>query len=368
MNFARRLLSRIAGTTRTDPKPVNRHALGSGPVRYMIEQSWCDLSGFFIEGWMHAGPHRLRRLNVSTGQHHYDISRFAARNDLTPFFPDLPTAAEAGFALYMPWQPGAPIRFDAETDAGSWAAEVLLPCTTPDWSRPFCLTDGSTDLQNPPPEPGADALVDFLTAVQARGRETAGQRVAEIGARAVSQNWTTLRPWFDGTAEYIGIDIHPGHNVDVVGDAHYLHDLVGPGTLDATFSLSVMEHLAYPWLFAHNVNRALRLGGLTFQSTHHTWPLHELPNDFWRFSDEGLKLLFGRALGFEVIRAGFRDRMHIHRQQLRPADARIPLVDAWGGVFIYARKVAEIEEGAIAWPADIVGSTDLARSYPGPAR
>ena len=34
------------------------------------------------------------------------------------------------------------------------------------------------------------------------------------------------------------------------------------------------------------------------------WPAHAQPNDFWRMSAEGLRVLFGAASGFEVLAAG----------------------------------------------------------------
>jgi hypothetical protein len=264
----------------------------------------------------------------------------------------------------MTWHAGDPITLEVETDGGVWRGDIKLPRSEENWRRPFCLTDGSTDLPEPPPYHDADALVEFLMEVRRRGAVNPHQRVVEVGARAVSVNWSAMRPWFDGVADYIGVDIHPGRAVDVVGDAHHLHDLVGEEVLDAVFSLSVLEHLAHPWLFAYSVNRALCVGGLTFHATHHAWPLHELPNDYWRFSDEALKLLFGPATGFEVLRAGYRDRMHIQPKRLRSADAKMAFQDAWGGVWVYARKVAEIPRGAVAWPTDVQRSRDVAQSYP----
>ena len=331
------------------------HPLADGPVRYALDQSWCDANGFFVAGRVHAGSQTVRRLTVRAGESRYDVLR------LPPAGEDAP---DRRFALYMTWRAGDPISLEVETDGGVWTGDVRLPRSEESWRRPFCLTDGSADLPEPPPDHDADALVEFLTEVRRRGAAAPGQRVAEVGARAVSANWATMRPWFDGLAEYVGIDIHPGHGVDLVGDAHYLHEMVGPGALDAVFSMSVMEHLAYPWLFASSVNRALRVGGLTFHATHHAWPLHELPNDYWRFSEAAMRLLFGSATGFEVVRAGYRDRMHIQPERLRPADAMMALQDGWGGVWVYARKVAEIPDGAVAWPTDAERSRDVANMYP----
>ena len=223
----------------------------------------------------------------------------------------------------------------------------------------YCLTDGSTDRPKPPPAADDDPLLTFMGLVN-----RPGMSIVEAGSRAVSENGSLMRGAFHGGAAYRGLDIHPGPNVDIVGDAHRLHELVGEGTLDATFSFSLMEHLAYPWLYAASVNRALRIGGIAFQSTHQTCGLHEVPNDFWRYSDNGLQVLFGPEMGFEVIAAGMRNRMRIHPAFVRAEEALAPLLSAWAQSFILVRKVAEIGPGAVAWPVGAGGSADLAQHYP----
>ena len=75
----------------------------------------------------------------------------------------------------------------------------------------------------------------------------------------------------------LGKGLHGSDVVDVVGDAHELSAQVGIHSVDAVFSLAVLEHLAAPWLFASEINRAPRMGGLTFHVAPPSWPLHELP-------------------------------------------------------------------------------------------
>jgi SAM-dependent methyltransferase len=136
-------------------------------------------------------------------------------------------------------------------------------------------------------------FLDFLTEINRRS----GYRVLEVGSRN-----SDLRALFTGCRDYVGFDIHPGKNVDVVGDAHRLTEIFPGERFDAVFSISVFEHLAMPWKAALEMSRVLNVGGLLFVSTHPTWPAHELPWDFWRFSSEALKALLNRRLGFEVLR------------------------------------------------------------------
>src|ERR1043165_6505721 len=72
-----------------------------------------------------------------------------------------------------------------------------------------------------------------------------------------------------------------------VGDAHELSKFFGT-EFDAVFSLAVFEHFAMPWVVAAEINKVLKIGGLTFHSTHFAFPLHERPWDFWRYTGQSL--------------------------------------------------------------------------------
>jgi SAM-dependent methyltransferase len=121
----------------------------------------------------------------------------------------------------------------------------------------------------------------------------------EIGSRSRSGN--VRRDMIPRSWAYTGMDIVAGPNVDVVGDAHRLSHLFAPGTFDAVLSISVVEHLLMPWKVAVELNRVLAPGGLGFFFTHHCWPLHEEPWDFWRYSSHTWKALFNRRTGFEIV-------------------------------------------------------------------
>ncbi len=125
-------------------------------------------------------------------------------------------------------------------------------------------------------------------------------RVLEIGARA--RSGTVFSDRFAGTS-YVGFDIRPGPNVDVVGDVHELSRHFPEGHFDAAFGIAVFEHLAMPWKAVLELNRVLRPGGLVFVSTHPTYPPHDRPWDYWRFTRDAFAVLFGRAMGFELVEA-----------------------------------------------------------------
>jgi len=125
----------------------------------------------------------------------------------------------------------------------------------------------------------------------------------EIGSRARSGN--TYRDWFPEKLDYVGMDVHAGPNVDVVGDAHHLSRCVNR-RFDFMFSISVFEHLLMPWKVALEMNKTLNDGGKALIISHPSWPLHETPWDFFRFSKDSWHGIFNVHTGFRVVDAQYQ--------------------------------------------------------------
>lgn len=172
-----------------------------------------------------------------------------------------------------------------------------------------------------------------------------GGTVLEIGSRARSA--VTRRAQIPPQHSYLGLDILPGPNVDVVGDAHELEALLGRGRFVAAFSFSVFEHLAMPWKVALELNHVLAPGGLVYTSTHQTWPLHEEPWDFWRFSQSSWRALFNPATGYEIVEAVCGEPARIHACRAQPNTRGMHLCPAYLGSASIVRKIAET---TLSWP------------------
>jgi hypothetical protein len=181
-----------------------------------------------------------------------------------------------------------------------------------------------------PDDPYHAVFSDFI----ASANELPGLRVLELGARGAA-----VDPRLRAVGGYVGFDIHPGPNVDVVGDVHQLSKYVS-GPFDAVYAISTFEHLAMPWKAVLEINAVLAEGGLLFVATHQSWPPHELPWDFWRYSPAAFEALLNRETGFEILRA----------ERGLPA-LIVPMVDEPGlrglhrhpgslGVSVLARKVS----------------------------
>jgi hypothetical protein len=127
-------------------------------------------------------------------------------------------------------------------------------------------------------------------------------RVLEVGSRA--RSGITRRAEVPDHLEYVGLDICDGPNVTLIGDVHSVSSLLPEESVDAVFSISVWEHLAMPWLASLELNRVMKMDALGMINTHQSWPYHEGPWDFFRFSDSAWDGLFNKETGFEIIERG----------------------------------------------------------------
>lgn len=324
--------------TPIDPAPPTVDAV------HAIEQAWCDTGGVFVNGWVHAGSHPVRRVALSCDGERVETSEFRARPDVLAHYPDLPSGGAAAFKVYLACPAYQPLILSVITDAGSAELPVRLPVPS--------------DVE---PLDATPAFDGFMQAMKARKGT-----VMEMGARAVGSMPQDWRSRYEPECRYLGNDIHPGPGIDIVGDVHSLTASVAPGSLDGVFSVAVLEHLVAPWLAAAEINRALKMGGETVHVTHQSWPVHETPNDFFRMSDQALRSLFGTATGFEVIECGMAFPVAIvPPAQLRHADwLTMPFGRGFAQSHIRARKVAELDQVASLWGAQDLGR--ISQRYPQP--
>jgi hypothetical protein len=136
--------------------------------------------------------------------------------------------------------------------------------------------------------------------------------VLELGtSRSIAERSTLHKDWVPHASQYLGTDIAPGADVDIVADVHRLTQITGEEKFDAIISCSTFEHLKYPHLAAHEIMKSMRVGGLLFIQTHQSFPLHAYPYDYFRFSREAMAGLFGSKNGFQVIATAYEFPSHI---------------------------------------------------------
>jgi len=88
----------------------------------------------------------------------------------------------------------------------------------------------------------------------------------------------------------IGLDIQNGPNVDIVADVYELP--FEDEKFDNILCTEVLEHLHSPHLAISEMKRVLKQGGKLILSTRFIFPLHDVPNDYYRYTKYGLKYLF----------------------------------------------------------------------------
>jgi len=205
------------------------------------------------------------------------------------------------------------------------------------WSSLRNLFSLATTLQQAPEQPDGNALLEnFIAHCQAMPHP----RVLELGTmRSIPTRATRHDDWVPHAGQYLGTDIAPGPDVDIVADVHRLTQTVGEQQFDIIISCSTFEHFKYPHLAAHEVMKALKIGGILFIQTHQTFPLHSYPYDYCRFSQETARAAAHQQMGTLANENGASASQPARCQQ----DAGAPFTEepSFLNVRLYGEKIAQ---------------------------
>ena len=109
-------------------------------------------------------------------------------------------------------------------------------------------------------------------------------------------------------SKFIGIDMENGENVDYLFDISdnisKLRKKVGIKQYSTIICPHVLEHVKNPFIVADNIKKLLRPGGKLIVTVPWVQGFHEFPDDYWRISFSGLKVLFQ---GFKIIDEYYSD-------------------------------------------------------------
>ncbi len=121
----------------------------------------------------------------------------------------------------------------------------------------------------------------------------------EVGSKDYGST-ADLRPLLGDSRQYTRVDIQPGPGVDLVLDLtapfEQIDTALGGARFGTIFCLSVLEHCRQPFAMAENLTRLLAPGGRVCLSVPFAWKFHGYPSDYWRFTQEGVRLLFPRLV------------------------------------------------------------------------
>lgn len=212
--------------------------------------------------------------------------------------------------------------------------------------------DGSIlRVQSTPVASGIEVLTTYFNSQVSAANDP---RLIEIGSRARSGNYYKDR--FPNLKEYLGIDVKEGPNVDLVVDAHVMSSRIDT-QYDFAFSVSVFEHLIMPWVATFELNKVLKVGGLAYIQSHPSWPLHEEPWDFFRFSKDSWKGLFNRLTGFEIVDVGYGIGATVVPVQCN--NGALQGIDTEQTYLLSACIARKISEPQVDWSADPAAIFDL---------
>lgn len=116
-------------------------------------------------------------------------------------------------------------------------------------------------------------------------------------------NGVRYRDYFTKADAYITSDIGPGCELDL--DVRNM-DVLKDQTFDAVFCSGVLEHVDEVHAAVAECWRVLKAGGVFLVGVPFAQPLHRAPNDFWRFTEYGVRYLL-RAFSIQELRAIGKD-------------------------------------------------------------
>jgi SAM-dependent methyltransferase len=319
---------------------------GSIPKSYIaIESYWRDSSGIFVEGWAHLGSTPMTAMHVRHGVVEC-VADVKARRDLEEIVPELPRDSRSGFRAYLSGGRGEFLDVILSTSNGDTVIRWELP------------------RHALPPAPSSDdsAFVDAFAKEVANAPDGP---VLAIGIRSNdTEQHDKLQELF-GEREVVSLDIHAGPGVDVVGDVHDLRAQFPDTKFAVIFSGQVLEHLAMPWVAAVEMLRVLKPGGVMGHTVPWVWPTHAQPNDFFRFSAEGLQTLFSPEIGCSTIISGGSSfaRVVPNADWLSPTHEDMPTLVSAGQSWIITKKVSDAA-ASVSWPYNAEEGRVRARNYP----
>jgi len=97
--------------------------------------------------------------------------------------------------------------------------------------------------------------------------------------------------------KYFAVDIKSQDNLDCVADLHHLP--FKQERLDTIFCSQVLEHTQDPYAVLKEFYRILKSDGNLILSVPHLSCYHDLPNDYYRFTANGISYLLRKA-GFRI--------------------------------------------------------------------
>ncbi|MGD0207888.1 MAG: class I SAM-dependent methyltransferase [Verrucomicrobiota bacterium] len=160
------------------------------------------------------------------------------------------------------------------------------------------------------------------------------------------------RNYYSHAARVVACDFDDQRGqVDFACPAHTIP--VAAESFDAVFCTEVLEYVPDPLAVWREFYRILRPGGRVLLATPSYWPAHELPYDFYRYPEHGLRYLASTA-GFNIEEVWPRGGrwamfgqvdMHVLTRYLKLRVMR----RAWNSFFLWAGRKRNTPDITLGW-------------------
>lgn len=320
----------------------------SDDVIAYIDNSWSFEDRSHLSGWVICKNGRPGQVEICMEGQWIPITQWHPRPDVAQCYPQF-TDGMCGFIVSLDHSQNQEVTLKVNSHGKSFynRANIVSPQSKP--AEQLEPTEGSYDK--------------FRRMVN-----EGNLRVLEIGSRVVSPGSSSHRRLFPDASSYVGFDYYPDDNTDVVGDAHKLSRYFEPESFDAVFSLVVFEHLAMPWVVAAEINKVLKKGGITYHIAPQSWPVHEEPWDYWRYTDHAFRVLFSPPMGFEVIEAKMSNPVRMFSEELSPNLISLQTAPGFAYSEILARKITDIDCQRACWDYSLEEILEKGNVYPEPSK
>jgi hypothetical protein len=300
-------------------------------MKYAIDQVHAFRAYVFCKGWFSGLDNDRGSISVLIGDREFTPDVTAVdRPDLSSAFG--PGAERWGFQLACKIDPALP----------NWRGSISIAFND---GENIARVDRPAEIANEwQRREASDAELEFFRLMHV----AVSPNVLEIGSRKRSGNAKTDR--LPAGANYVGFDIAAGENVDVVGDAHFMAASLPHDHFDFVFSISTFEHLLMPWKVAVDLNKVMKTGALGFIHSHQTWPVHDAPWDFYRFSKFGWHGIFNQFTGFEVIASAQAEPATVLPQA--QLDNPATYLEFETGYLMSVCLIRKVAPCALTWDAD----------------
>jgi len=116
-----------------------------------------------------------------------------------------------------------------------------------------------------------------------------GCSILDVGSRNVKPDQQdSYVDIFKGKFNYVGMDVEPGNNVDIVG-----YEALRGRSFDVVISGQCMEHVNHPWDWLSNL--AALYSKYICIIAPHSFKEHRFPIDTYRYFPDGMRDLFDYA-------------------------------------------------------------------------